>query len=200
MPSFAAPVGVDPVAVGNLAEVADAHPVDQHAVAAEQMHAPLGSVAEGDTGDLQIGAALQQKHLGAELFRLPALVFLGESGHELHGLAVDHAGSADLQPLGAIGVDQRLETLVVGGVGVGEQHGVVGKVELDASTQQQSAAEEAFTARQQNAPAAVCRGVVDGFLQSCGFDRDAVANGSEVADIVVARCGGLRAQPRGGYG
>ncbi len=50
-------VGVDAVAVGDVEEVADFDVVDEDAVAAEHVEAPVGGFGEGDVADFEVAAA-----------------------------------------------------------------------------------------------------------------------------------------------
>ena len=59
-------VGVDAVAVGNVEQVAHLHVVDQHAVAAQHVQAPVGRLGEGDVADLEVFAPGEHEHLRAE--------------------------------------------------------------------------------------------------------------------------------------
>ena len=50
-------VGIDAVAVGDVEEIADFDVVDEDAVAAEQVEAPVGSFGEGDVADFEVAGS-----------------------------------------------------------------------------------------------------------------------------------------------
>ena len=108
-------VGIDAVAVGHVEQVADLDVVDQDAVAAEHVQAPVGRLGEGDVADLQILAASEDEHLGTERAGHPDAAGLVVARHELFGAALDVAGAADGEALRAGGRDDRAES---GGHGV----------------------------------------------------------------------------------
>src|SRR6185312_822990 len=92
-------VGIDAVAVGHVEQVTDFYVVYEDAVAAEQVQAPVGGFGKGDVADLEVAAAGEDEHLGAEGLGQPTLVGLVVAGHELAGAALQRAGAGDAQTL-----------------------------------------------------------------------------------------------------
>ena len=183
-------VGIDAVAVGHVEQVADLDVVDQHAIAAEHVQAPVGRLGEGDVADLQVLAAGEDEHLGAEWAGHPDAAGIVVAGHELLGAALDVAGAADGETLRAGGRDDRAEcrghgvtvlrtgqaSAIVFALRADEEFGVVGEMEVDGALEFDGADEVLMAAADENLRlACVGRGLVDGALEGCAVQRFAIA-------------------------
>jgi hypothetical protein len=172
-------VGVDAVAVGHVEQVAHFDVVDEHAVAAEQVQAPVGGFGEGDVADLQILAGGEDEHLGTEWAGLPDAAGVVVACHELFGAALERART-EMEALRVVGHNDRAQrcghgvsalragqaAAIVFALRADEELGVVGEMEVDGAFEFDGADQVFMAAADEYLGLArEGRGVVDGALE-----------------------------------
>ena len=203
-------VGIDAVAVGHVEQVANFDVVDQHAIAAEHVQAPVWRFGEGDVADVRSLQPVRTNILGRNGPGIHTAAGVIVSGHELLGAALDVARAADGEALRAGGHNHRTQR---GGHGVSgdrtgqaasivfapradEEFGVVGEMEVDGALELDGADQVLMAAAHQYLGlAGVGRGLVDGALEGCAVERGAVARRAvlehiEDFDLRVRLCAG----------
>ena len=191
-------VEVYAVAITYLEIVEQADAVYHRPVASNEMHRPVGTVADGNVADSEIFHVCERKYMrtwveGRNRLKLVGVVkFLS---HECNAVAVNGSLACYGDIVCSIGIypHHTLATvlpertqLVDALVGIGQQHCSSLKVQVDIGFQAQRPRHKGMVGRQQYRAATIGRALVNGLLYGLGVICNLIAHRTIVNNIIYA--------------